>query len=79
MNPFPRDQDKQREVMYMEQVRTNELLEKLIGLVSPKQDQEPELKRQDLMKEIAKLENKPQGWNKWETEKMREYLRGKAG
>lgn len=31
------------------------------------------LKRQDLMKAIAKFTNKPSGWNKWSTDKMREF------
>lgn len=33
------------------------------------------LKRPELMKRIAKLSNKPQGWNKWETEHMRKHLK----
>lgn len=71
---FPRDEDAQRELIYKEQVKTNELLSRLIELLN-KPENEVEMKRQDLMKEFAKLENKPQGWNKWGTEKMREYLR----
>lgn len=34
------------------------------------------MRRQDLMKEMAKLSEKPKGWNKWETSKMVEHLKG---
>lgn len=58
--------------LIMEQRETNRLLRQLIG---EKSDPIEQLKRQDLMKAIAKLDNKPSGWNKWETEKMRAYLK----
>lgn len=37
------------------------------------------LKRPELMKLMSKLSDKPQGWNKWETDDMRRYLRGDNG
>lgn len=86
---FPRDSDEQRRVMYQEQVKTNALLERLVTLMEVNTDKPfkppetnvrasgiDEMKRPELMKEIAKLENNPQGWNTWATDKMREYLKG---
>lgn len=40
------------------------------------EDDVDHIKRPELMKRIAKLRNKPQGWNKWETEQMRDFLKG---
>lgn len=47
---FPRDTDQQREWIYNEQVRTNELLEQLISLNKPHEEPKPT---------VVKPENKP--------------------
>lgn len=63
-----------QQLMYhliMEQQETNRLLRQIIGEKNPID----ELKRPELMKRIAQLENKPTGWNKWGTEDMRNYLK----
>lgn len=65
--------------MILEQQETNRLLRQMIEnkQETPEQIETLEvLKRPELMKRIAKLSNKPQGWNKWETEQMRDYLKG---
>src|SRR5690348_14779038 len=81
-----------RQLLYMiyeQQTETNRLLRLLTN--ENKQEDDPlpsdehinaatddidSLKRPELMKRIAKLSNKPQGWNKWETEDMRKHLKG---
>lgn len=70
-----------QQLMYyliLEQQETNRLLRQMIENEQDTPDtiDFDELKRPELMKRIAKLSNKPQGWNKWETEQMRDYLKG---
>lgn len=65
--------------MILEQQETNRLLKQMIENKQEIPDQIDtieELKRPELMKRFAKLSNKPQGWNRWETEQMRDYLKG---
>ncbi|MNI30716.1 hypothetical protein D3C73_845700 [compost metagenome] len=72
-------------MIYKEQKETNELLRSLVN-VNKQDDTGPDthistvelddIKRPELMKRIARLSNKPQGWNKWETEEMRNFLKG---
>lgn len=70
-----------QQLMYhliLEQQETNRLLRHLIESkqeTPEKIESIEELKRPELMKRIAKLDNKPLGWNKWETEDMRKFLK----
>jgi hypothetical protein len=80
--------DRQLQVMIYEQlVIQNDLLRTLFNGnnqvnstpvidINDSQEDIDSLKRPELMKRIAKLSNKPQGWNKWETEDMRKHLKG---
>lgn len=62
--------------LIMEQQETNRLLRQVVENKSAEVTEAVEsLKRPELMKRIAKLENKPQGWNTWGTEQMRRYLK----
>ena len=54
-------------------IEQNELLRK--SLEGKNADPIDELKRPELMKRMAKLDNRPPGWNKWETEAMRKFLK----
>lgn len=60
--------------LILEQQETNRLLRQLLG-DKQETNELDELKRPELMKRLAKLENKPQGFNKWGTEEMRQYLK----
>lgn len=64
--------------MILQQMETNRLLSLFIPPQPEKKEAEniDDLKRQELMKKIAKLDNKPQGWNRWDTEAMRKHLKG---
>lgn len=69
--------------LILEQQETNRLLREIIGTKTPEaiepeiiEDETKDLKRPELMKLIAKHENKPDGFNKWDNEKMRDFLRG---
>lgn len=64
-----------------EQQETNRLLRQIIennqGIPETIQTNDiTELKRPELMKRMAKLVNKPQGWNSWGTEQIRDFLKG---
>lgn len=77
---FSRTDQQLQYYLIIEQQETNRLLRQLIGEKEPVKTEETEnllngLKRPELMKRIAKLENKPQGWNTWGTEEMRKYLK----
>lgn len=62
--------------LILEQKETNRLLSQLLNIQTPSESSEiDDLKRPELMKQIAKLPNNPKGWNKWETEDMRKYLK----
>lgn len=61
--------------LILEQQETNRLLRQLLGEKTEETSEIDELKRPELMKRMAKLENKPQGWNKWDTEEIRKHLR----
>lgn len=74
-------------MIYEEQKETNRLLSILanennqsdIAPVTHIEGSESDLdtlKRPELMKRFAKLSNKPQGWNKWDTEVIRNHLKG---
>lgn len=75
-------------MIYEQQVETNRLLALLINENSgtkqepsddhthTSQDAIESLKRPELMKLIAKLPNKPMGFQKWGTEQMRDHLKG---
>lgn len=60
--------------LILEQQETNRLLRKLIEGQSEETDGDS-LKRPELMKRMAKLPNKPQGWNKWSNEEIMQYLK----
>lgn len=68
-------------MIYDEMKEMNHLLRQLTN-ENKQVDPEPEpinldeLKRPELMKRMARLQNKPQGWNKWETEDIRKHLKG---
>lgn len=64
--------------LILEQQETNRLLRMMMEnkQESPETIDIETIKRPELMKQFAKLSNKPQGWNKWETEQMRDYLKG---
>jgi hypothetical protein len=66
--------------LILEQQETNRLLRKLAGEESQEQSDGDidSMKRQDLMKRMAQLKDKPAGWNKWETEDIRKHLKGVA-
>lgn len=62
--------------LILEQQETNRLLRQMLDMKPDNQPNEiDELKRPDLMKRMAKLENKPQGWNTWGTERIRTHLK----
>lgn len=58
--------------LVLEQQETNRLLREMSKGVETRE----EIKRPELMKRMAKLKDKPQGWNKWSNEEMIEHLRG---
>ncbi len=73
-------------MIYEEQRETNRLLRLLANESKPDTEipDEPiervtddlsSLKRPALMQRMAKLGNTPQGWNKWDTEKIRQHLK----
>lgn len=73
-------------MIYEQQVETNRLLRLTTNENKPEEetpdnpieqitDDLSALKRQDLMKRMAKLSNTPQGWNRWDTEQIRQHLR----
>lgn len=68
-----------QQLMYyliLEQKETNRLLKELLGDKESEQaDKIDTMKRQDLMKVFSKLENKPAGWNRWDTEDIRKHLK----
>lgn len=81
--------DRQLSLMIYEQLVENNRLLRIVTndnnddgtklspeLIKGSTDDIDSLKRPELMKRIAKLSNKPQGWNKWETEDMRKHLKG---
>ena len=62
--------------LILEQQETNRLLRQLLGEKTVNNVESlDELKRPELMKRMSQLENKPQGFNKWGTEEMRNYLK----
>lgn len=74
-------------LIYEQQIETNRMLGLLTNDSKPEQDTPDEsiernteelesLKRPELMKRMSKLSNSPQGWNRWETEKIRTHLKG---
>lgn len=70
-----------QQLMYhliMEQKETNRLLNELVGQ-SQGTGEAPEtsdIKRPELMKRMAKLKDKPQGWIKWSNEQIADHLKG---
>lgn len=62
--------------LILEQKETNRLLNLLIGQ-SATTEEVPidDLKRPEIMKRVSELPNKPQGWQKWGTEEMRNLLK----
>lgn len=81
--------DRQLALMqYEQQVETNRLLTLLINEnngtkhepsddhTDATEDTIESLKRPELMKLMAKLPNKPMGFQKWGTEQMRDHLKG---
>lgn len=63
--------------LIMEQQETNRLLREM-SQASKGVEAREEIKRPELMKRMAKLTNKPQGWNKWSNEEIIEFLKGVA-
>ncbi len=65
--------------MITQQMETNRLLTQLIANNATTETAEAvnieSLKRPDLMKHMSKLKA-PQGWNKWNNEKMINFLKG---
>lgn len=61
--------------LILEQQETNRLLRKLVEGQADEIDSEESIKRPELMKRMAKLPNKPQGWNKWSNEEIMQYLK----
>ncbi|MDQ0062384.1 hypothetical protein [Paenibacillus harenae] len=61
--------------LILEQQETNRLLRE-ISESSKGVETREEIKRPELMKRMAKLANKPQGWNKWSNEEIIEHLKG---
>jgi LPS sulfotransferase NodH len=61
--------------LIMEQQETNRLLRQLLNSTK-QEDGNAEIKRPELMKRMAKLRDKPQGWNKWSNEQIVEHLKG---
>lgn len=62
--------------LILEQKETNRLLTLLLGQsVATEEVSIDELKRPDIMKRVSELPNKPQGWQKWGTEEMRNLLK----
>lgn len=71
--------------LILEQKETNRLLRSMtenkqgspepIETVLKRPDEFSSLKRAELMKKLAGISNKPQGWNLWSNEKMLEHLR----
>jgi len=63
--------------LILEQQETNRLLRSLAA-----KEQGPmsidELKRPELMKRMAKLSNKPKGWNSMTNEEIIEHLKGES-
>lgn len=59
--------------LIIEQQETNRLLRQLIGENS---NQPLSEKRPELMRRMAKLKDKPQGWNKWSNEQIIDHLKG---
>lgn len=55
-----------------EQQETNRLLREMSKGVETRE----EIKRPELMKRMAKLSDKPPGWNKWSNEEIIEHLKG---
>lgn len=58
--------------LILEQRETNRLLREMNNGVESRE----EIKRPELMKRMAKLTDKPQGWNKWSNEQIIEHLKG---
>ena len=70
-----------QQLMYyliLEQKETNRLLLQMIEnkQETPETIDFEELKRPELMKQMARLKNKPNGWNKMSNEEMISHLKG---
>ena len=64
--------------LILEQQETNRLLRELLNRREPelKETAVEEVKRPELMRRMAKLKDKPQGWNKWSNEQIQAHLKG---
>jgi peptide subunit release factor 1 (eRF1) len=62
--------------LILEQKETNRLLNLLLSQSEPADVISiDELKRPEIMKRVSELPNKPQGWQKWGTEEIRNLLK----
>lgn len=76
---FPRDPDKQNQLIYEATMKSNELLAQLIALLTPKEvetvKEEPVMKRPAMIKLISSMKNKPSGFQTWSNDKLSTYLK----